>query len=425
MIIRDFHTYYCGLLRCWTGGEEVAAAETAGSKAAGDAVAATAAEQAAAPIAEAAITPVAAAETAPALASSIPGVTGTSLDLSIPLSQAGAASAAAEAAGTAAPGVAGTALDISTPLAAAGTQAAGLGLPAATGPLASIPLGPEAATGAIDAASGGAGGAATGAAGATSTDAVAAGQGASDFGTMTAAETAAGATPEQLAGVAPIVDATISPVQASLPGGISDAATGAAAGQGAQDAAEEAKKKAAQKTIGQKLLDQITNNPLTAGALGLNLASSLAQRNSANKLPTELKAAAGPASDVATSLIDQYKSGTINPSTEFDINKWEQQSIAQAKNYYAKAGIPDSTSAMHAVQQIRAQAAALRDQARQGLLTTGLNAAGIASGPLTAAAQASAQADQQFASAQGSALNSLMLLQAMQSKTPEKTASTG
>lgn len=168
--------------------------------------------------------------------------------------------------------------------------------------------------------------------------------------------------------------------------------------------------------IGQKLIDQITGNPLTAGALGLNLAGQMSARNAAKSIPGQLKQIAQPTSDISKSLLDQYQAGQISPSSEFDIQQWENQQLAAVKNYYAKAGIPDSQAAKTAIGNVQAKAAAMRDQSRQGLLTSGLQAAGMAAGPLTSAVQAQAQQDQALTQASGSALNSLLLLQAMQNK---------
>lgn len=168
-------------------------------------------------------------------------------------------------------------------------------------------------------------------------------------------------------------------------------------------------------SMGQKALNAITNNPLTAGALGLNVLGQMNAAKSGKTLAGQLKKQAQPVQEISDSLLAQYKAGTISPSTSFDIQRWKDQSIAQTKNYYAKAGIPDSSAAQSAIANIEAKAVAMEDQARQGLLTQGLNAAGVAAGPASAAITAQAQQDQNLQQASGSALNSLMLLQAMQS----------
>ena len=168
-------------------------------------------------------------------------------------------------------------------------------------------------------------------------------------------------------------------------------------------------------SMGQKALNAITGNPLTAGALGLNALGQINAAKSGKTVAAQLQKQAQPVQAISDSLLSQYQAGTISPSTSFDIQKWKNQQIAQTNNYYAKAGIPDSSAAKSALANIEAKAVAMEDQARQGLLTQGLAAAGVAAGPASAAITAQAQQDQNLQQASGSALNSLMLLQAMQS----------
>ncbi len=173
-------------------------------------------------------------------------------------------------------------------------------------------------------------------------------------------------------------------------------------------------------TITQRVLDAVKKNPLTAAGLGLNAVNGVMQMRNGSQLSKQLTSIGKPASDAANTLLAQYQSGQIPASTQFDINKWRDQSIAAARSRYA--GMGDSSTLRNAISSIEAEAAAMTDKARQGLLTSGLQALGVGAGPLTAAAQASAAQDTNFANSQGSALNSLMLLQAMQAgKTPAAT----
>lgn len=161
--------------------------------------------------------------------------------------------------------------------------------------------------------------------------------------------------------------------------------------------------------IGSKLLSQLTGNPSVAGALGLNLASGIAQQRAGKDAASQLKAAAAPFNQTGQDLLAQYKSGKLNPGDEFKINQWQQEQIAKIKSQMGG----NSTASRNAVAQIESQAQAMRDQARQGLLTQGLNALGMGTGPLTSAIQAQAQQDQALQQASGSALNSLLLLSAL------------
>lgn len=210
-------------------------------------------------------------------------------------------------------------------------------------------------------------------------------------------------------------------------------------------------------TIADKVLAKlsgITGNQLLTGAsVGLMGLNAINQKKAGSTLAKDLTAAGQPASSTAADLLQQsktgplattansliadYQSGKINSSTQFDIDKWKQQQIAATKNYYAKAGIPDSSAALHAVSQIEAQAEAMQDAARQNLLTQGiaafnsnnaltgqaLSAEQLAQQPLIAAATANANSDQALSSASASALNSLLLLQALSQGKPTPGAS--
>lgn len=196
--------------------------------------------------------------------------------------------------------------------------------------------------------------------------------------------------------------------------------TAAPAGSNAQlDAAitsAEAPAGGGTRSIGQKLLDSITGNPLTAGALALNAGSAVAQNRNARGIPGQLRDVAKPFSTTGQSLLDQYKTGKLNPGDEFDINRWQHEREAQIRGEFARRNMSGSSAEHAAIARAQEQAQGMRDKARQALLSQGLNAMGMATGPLTAAISAQAQQDQGLMQAQSSALNSLLLLQALQSR---------
>lgn len=171
----------------------------------------------------------------------------------------------------------------------------------------------------------------------------------------------------------------------------------------------------------QSILDGAKKNPLAVGAFAANLLAQLKANKSGTGTADQLKALGQPTQDIATDLLAQYKSDTLNPSSQQAIDAWKQQQTASIKNYYAKAGIPDSTAAKHAIADIEAKAVAMADLARQGLLDEGLKVAGVAQGPLTAAIAQQARQDTALSTASSSALNSLMTLLTLQNKTPTAT----
>lgn len=170
--------------------------------------------------------------------------------------------------------------------------------------------------------------------------------------------------------------------------------------------------------IGQTLLDSVTRNPLAAGGLALNVASQIhaARNSSANQIRDAVK----PISDEAASLLAQYGKGQLNAADEFRINQWEQAAIAKAQSLYGG----NQTASLNAVNNIKQQAQAMRDQALQGLLKEGLAASGMAVGPLIQAIEEESRTDTAFAQAQAGALTALTRL-AAGNATNVPTAPTG
>ncbi len=172
----------------------------------------------------------------------------------------------------------------------------------------------------------------------------------------------------------------------------------------------------ASRSIGQKLLDSITGNPLTAGALALNGASAISQRNAGKDAASQLRGVAKPFSTEGQALLDQYHSGKLNPGDEFNINRWQHEQESKIRSDFARRGMSGSAAERAAIARAQEQAQGMRSSSLTGLLTQGLGAMGMATGPLTNAISAQAQQDQGFMQAQSSALNSLLLLQALQAR---------
>lgn len=163
----------------------------------------------------------------------------------------------------------------------------------------------------------------------------------------------------------------------------------------------------------------VKKNPLTAAALGLNVGSQVMQNRRGTSAANQVRQAAAPISQEAQTLLAQYGRGELNPGEEFRINQWEQEQIAAARDLYGRAGMADSTSMMDRVSKIEQQAQAMRDASLQGLLKMGLQASGMALGPLIQAIELESQSDTEFAHAQAQALQALILMQAMgNSNTP-------
>lgn len=104
---------------------------------------------------------------------------------------------------------------------------------------------------------------------------------------------------------------------------------------------------------------------------------------------------AQPVSDASNQLLNQFKAGQLNPTDQYAIAQWSDQAKAQAKQYYAKAGLSNSSMEQSALAQIDAQGENMRQQAVQSLLTNGLKAAGVANPTLTAGINAGVKQDQE------------------------------
>ena len=152
---------------------------------------------------------------------------------------------------------------------------------------------------------------------------------------------------------------------------------------------------------------------LPAAALGL---SQYRANKMGQSLQDQLKAASAQVQPVASGLINQYETGQINPAQEKQITDLTNNTKARIKQRYAQMGRDPNTdsAAQSELAKADADAVAMRDTAQQGILTQGLNAAGLAQGPATSAVMAGYQSDLQQQQAMQNFMNTLAL---MQSKT--------
>lgn len=172
-----------------------------------------------------------------------------------------------------------------------------------------------------------------------------------------------------------------------------------------------------------KILSKV--NPASAAALGVNLfAAARANRKGADA-PGDIAAIAKPFQTQGQAMIDQYNKGIINPADEFNINKWVSDNVARTRDFYARAGMADSTAAQNAIAQIEAQGQSMRDTSLKGLLSQGMQILGMATGPLEAAAEAELNNDASLTKSISSAINSYIQMQAVSAgRAPAAAAAT-
>ena len=158
-------------------------------------------------------------------------------------------------------------------------------------------------------------------------------------------------------------------------------------------------------------------NALPAAALGL---SQYRANKTGQSLQDQLKAASAQFQPVSSSLINQYETGQINPAQEKQIIDLTNNTKARIKQRYAQMGRDPNTdsAAQSELAKADADAVAMRDAAQQGILTQGLNAAGLAQGPATSAVMAGYQSDLQQQQAMQNFMNTLALMQSKQPATP-------
>lgn len=143
--------------------------------------------------------------------------------------------------------------------------------------------------------------------------------------------------------------------------------------------------------MGNSVLSSITSNPLEAAALA---AASVAAFSKPTDYSAPLQAAAQPALDAANKLYAQYASGQLNAADAASVAKYNTDQTAAMKDYYAKAGLSDSSMAQSSAQQIGQQTAAMQSQLSNAELQSALSATGVAVGPLEAAVTQQIATDQ-------------------------------
>lgn len=158
-------------------------------------------------------------------------------------------------------------------------------------------------------------------------------------------------------------------------------------------------------------------NALPAAALMMSMANQNKNAKGLGDAQKTLSQTIQPVAQLGQQLISQYQSGQLNVADAKAINDWESAQLAQSRQYYAKAGLSDSSMAVQAEGQIHQQAQAMRDQALQNMLKVGLSAVGQASQPLTQLAQ---QQVSQDAALQQAMANFLMAM-AQNSITSQRT----
>jgi hypothetical protein len=152
------------------------------------------------------------------------------------------------------------------------------------------------------------------------------------------------------------------------------------------------------KSGAQSAVSSLLQNPLQAGALGL----AAMQAIKGPQLSTGEKTVAAQnqqTNALTNQLISRYQSGTLDPNDERAIDEWRRGSRAQVEQFFANAGIPNSTQKLDMLRDIDAKAIAMRDQVRQNYAGAAMSGANVSSNAALALGQLQNLGDAQAANA--------------------------
>jgi len=152
------------------------------------------------------------------------------------------------------------------------------------------------------------------------------------------------------------------------------------------------------KRTAQSALDTLISNPLQAGALGL--AAMQAIKGPQMSTGEKTVAAQNQQTNALTNqLISRFQSGALDPNDERAIEEWRRGSRAQVEQFFANAGIPNSTQKLDMLRDIDSKAVAMRDQVRQNYASAAMSGANVSSNAALALGQLQNLGDAQAANA--------------------------
>ena len=202
---------------------------------------------------------------------------------------------------------------------------------------------------------------------------------------------AGGAIPSALSPVTPVTPQSLSPAAASETPAAISAPMGSPGGGGAGGVAENMSMGLS--ADGTPLTeDQLTGSILPAagaagtsgiqqalsalksyGPLGLTATNLLMNKGAQNKFASQMANVGSTQTAAANTMLSDAQAGKVNPADAYNIKTWADQAKAQAKQYYASAGLSDSSMATQAMADIDARANGMVQNALQTQLTTALN----------------------------------------------------
>jgi hypothetical protein len=183
-------------------------------------------------------------------------------------------------------------------------------------------------------------------------------------------------------------------------GNVTGAQASGGAGAGGT-AAGGAAKAAAGGTFVDNAINQMKQNALSLGLMAAGTGAAV----SAGKKPIpneqQLNQLGTDAAATAHSLIAQYNSGQLSPGQQGSLDQLTQNTKNQLRQYFASIGQSNSTAAMQAEAQVDQQTTIMKQQMLDSTLQNGLQALGVAQGPLSTVANYQVQQDKNLQQAFG------------------------
>jgi hypothetical protein len=148
-------------------------------------------------------------------------------------------------------------------------------------------------------------------------------------------------------------------------------------------------------------------------------------KNAGNTAQQQYNAVAAPTQAVENTLLSNFQKGQISGADAYAISQWTQSQKSAVDNYYAQAGLSNSSMHQQALQNVDIQAQGMQQQALQNVLKNGLQAAGVTNPELNAGITAGVNADNQAITTLQNFINSLAGLNTQTTKPNQPNTQTG
>lgn len=149
--------------------------------------------------------------------------------------------------------------------------------------------------------------------------------------------------------------------------------------------------------IGQGMLDKAMGAATKYGPLAMAGIGGVMSQQAAKKASSDLSNVGSTQRNAATSMLQNAQAGVVNPADAAKIAVWVQQAKAAATQYYASAGMSNSSMAQSAMASIDQQAVTMAQTSIQQSLSTAMQELNITDASQIAGIKASMASNQAIA----------------------------